>query len=232
MGFGILFVGYILAFFMMLVTYGYFFELLGVLLMLYAFTKLSDYNANFKLAFIATLPLLLLSLATTGLNVSGFFGYDFSKSIFTTVVIPYCRIAFNLVFHGALFYAVGDIARETECNGIKASAYRNAVVYAMYFVLQLIVYIPAVSANETLFTSLGMCGNVLWLCWVALDAVMLFSCYMKICDESDEEMKAKPSKIGFVNKLRDDFDSKEKRAREADVRYRRERAERKKKRKK
>ena len=41
------------------------------------------------------------------------------------------------------------------------------------------------------------------LCWI-LNLFMLFSCYAKICDSSDVEMKQKPSRFEFVNKKREE----------------------------
>ena len=40
---------------------------------------------------------------------------------------------------------------------------------------------------------------------LVLNVLMLFSAYTKICDESDVEMKQKPSRFEFVNKMRGSF---------------------------
>ena len=39
------------------------------------------------------------------------------------------------------------------------------------------------------------------LCWI-LNLYMIFSCYAKICDSDDIEMKQKPSRFAFVNEKR------------------------------
>ena len=62
MGFGILFIGYILAFLMKIIPYGYIFELTGILLMIYAFTKLAEYHKYFKYAFFAAIAMILLAV--------------------------------------------------------------------------------------------------------------------------------------------------------------------------
>jgi hypothetical protein len=41
------------------------------------------------------------------------------------------------------------------------------------------------------------------LCWL-LNLYMLFSCYARICDSRDVEMKQKPSRFEFVNKKREE----------------------------
>ena len=228
MGFGILFIGYILTFLMSFVSYGYFFELIGALLMVYAFTKLSEYNSKFKFAFVAALPLVITALAITVINLMGISGYDLSDHILTKTILPNCKIYFNAVFHATMFFAVSDIAIDTECPRIRNAAYRNMIIYGVYFVLQIVVQMPFVLGDRNIFRAVGIIGNALWLLWLALDGIMLFSCYMQICDSDDTEMKAKPSKFAAINQLRRDFDEKEQRAREADYRYKSERAERRK----
>ena len=96
----------------------------------------------------------------------------------------------------------------------------------------MVIRIPKIAANQTILPILGFAGNCLWLCWVIFNAIMLFSCYMNICDENDTEMAAKPSRFGFINKLRADFDEKEMRARKADSEYLHEKAEKRKNKKK
>ena len=62
MGFGIFFIGYILTFVLSIASYGYVFEFLGYLVMLFAMTKLWEYNAKFKFPFFAAIPLILISV--------------------------------------------------------------------------------------------------------------------------------------------------------------------------
>ena len=37
-----------------------------------------------------------------------------------------------------------------------------------------------------------------------LNLYMIFTCYMKICDSNDVDMKQKPSRFAFVNKKREE----------------------------
>lgn len=231
MGFGILFIGYILTFVMSLVSVGYLVELVGALLMIYAFTKLSEYNSNFKYTFFASIPLVITALAVTVINLTGLSGYDLSDHIVTKLVIPNCKIVFNFIFHAMLFYAVSEIAKETECRRIRTAAYRNLIIYSLYFILQIFVQMPFVLNDLNVFRVVGIFGNALWILWLLLDGILIFSCYMHICDSEDMQMSAKPSRFSVINKLRQDFDEKEQRAREADYLYKQERAERRKNRK-
>ena len=231
MGFGILFIGYILTFVMSLVSIGYLVELVGALLMIYAFTKLSEYNSSFKFTFAAAIPLVITAVAITVINFMGLSGYDLSDHIITKFVVPNCKIVFNFIFHAMLFYAVADIAKDTECPRIRTAAYRNMIIYSLYFVLQIFVQMPFVLNDQNVFRVIGIFGNALWILWLLLDGIMIFSCYMHICDSEDTQMSARPSRFSVINKLRREFDEKEQRAREADYRYKQEKSERRKSRK-
>ncbi len=231
MGFGILFIGYVLAFFMSMTSYGYFFELVGVLLMVYSFTKLSEYNRKFKYAFLSAVLLALAAVYSVVVNIAVMVGYESFKNIFSETVFPLCKVFLNAVFHLLLFYSIADIAKDTEMRKIRSAAYRNMIFYGIYFVLQLVFLIPFMSRGN-IGAVLGIAGNVLWISWVILDAIMIFSCYMNICDEGDTEMKAKPSRFAFINNIREEFDRRETKAREADKRYMQERSEKRKNKKK
>ena len=232
MGFGILFIGYILSFVMNIISYGYYFELIGLLLVLYASIKLMEYDKKFVYLLFSAIFLVLISvysvITNTASNIG--LGWDIPKALGT--VAEYLKIFGDAVLHAALCVSVANISHDTGCKKIQIAAYRNTLFYALYFVCRLVIRIPKIAANETVAPIIGFAGNCLWLVWVAFNAIMLFSCYMNICDESDTEMTAKPSRFEFINKMRSDFDEKEARARRADAEYLREKAEKRRNKKK
>ncbi len=232
MGFGILFIGYVLAYLFILTPFGYFFELVGTGLMLYAFTKLAEYNKSFKYAFVAALPLLLIALFSSVINTMANFGSTYVPPELLITVVSYVKLLCNMIFHFACLTAVADIAKETGSTKIRSAAYRNLIIYGLYFALVLVSNLPALRENESVYAVLALAGNIFWLAWVMLNGILLYSCYMRICDENDTEMTAKASRFGVINRLRGEFERKEERAREADRRYLNERAERKKNKKK
>ncbi len=228
MGFGMLFVGYILTFLFVLTPFGYFFKLLGTALMAYSFTKLTEYNKSFKYAFFAAIPLFLIALVSTGINLAAMLIAGFVPNSVLLTVVSCSEAIFNLVFHVILLSAVADIAKETGVTKIRTAAYRNMIIYGLYFVLQLAILLPFISQNEMAEKIINLSGNIVWISWVVLIGIMLFSCYMRICDENDTEMNAKPSRFAFINKFRAEFERKETKAREDDKRYFNEKAEKRK----
>ena len=223
MGFGILFIGYVLTFLMKIIPYGYVFEIVGLLIMLYAFTKLSEYERTFKYPFFASFLLVALAIYNTCIM----FGLSALDNIFYASFYPPIKTVCDAVFHALLFVAVARIAKDTEVNKIQTAAYRNMIIYGLYFVLQMLISVPFFAKGEA-GKIVGMCGNILWLSWVVLDSIMIFSAYMNICDENDGDMSAKPSRFAFINKMREEFDKKESKARKADMEYIQKKAEKRK----
>ena len=233
MGFGILFIGYFLTFLMNRITYGYFFELLGILIILYASTKLIEYEKKFKYLFLSTIFLALLSCYFVFANVS-VAALGWNHPFFTRFANAYefLKIFADVIFHVSLCFSVASIAQDTGCAKIRIAAYRNTVFYGLYFVCLILARIPAIQAISTAATVIGITSVLLWLSWLTLNAIMIFSCYMHICDENDVGMEAKPSRFALINKMRKDFDEKEMRARAADAEYLRKKSENRKSKKK
>ena len=227
MGFGILFIGYILTFVLSIASYGCVFSFVGYLVMLFALTKLWEYNGRFKYAFFAALPLLLISAYDVFVMAAGMMGVGYINPDVLKNSLPYVEIILELAYHGTLALALAAIASDTELNTIRANAVRDYVLYILYFAIAAISIIPPVLTSSVgrYFT---MAAFVAELFCIALFAILIFSCYRNICDESDVNMSAKVSRFGFVNKIRAEYNQKEEKAREADRLYKQERAQRKK----
>ena len=216
MGFGILFIGYIAAYVMSLAgAYGCFPAIIGCVVMLYAITKLVDYEPFFKYAFFALVPLTLCVgynlfdevTSMLGSYLPGFLGYKITETFFA-----YGKVFADLAFNIVLLLAIYKIAKATELDKIQKAAIRNAIFFALYSVLCVVV---EVYPNRYIF----MAAMIVGLVTVILNCSCICSCYMRICDESDKDMTAKRSKIAAINKFRDEFDRKEEKAREANKEY-------------
>ena len=231
MGFGILFIGYILSFVLSIASYGCVFSLVGYLTMLFALTKLWEYNGNFKYPFFTALPLALISAYDVFVMASGMMGIGYINPEILKNALPYVEIALELAYHGTLALAMASIASDTGLGTIKANAVRNYALYILYFAIAAASIIPPVQASDA-GRYVTMAAFVAELFCIALFAILIFSCYKNICDENDEDMRAKTSRFGFVNKIRSEYNEKEEKAREADKQYRHERAQRKKNKKK
>ena len=226
MGFGILFIGYILAFLMKIIPYGYIFELTGILLMIYAFTKLSEYHKYFKYAFIASVAMLLPTIY----NLLIMFGVAALNNEFYKSAFPAIKTIIDAAFHASLYLSIASIAKETGVTKIQTASYRNMIFYGLFFSLQIISSV--IKFEDNVAVVIGMCGNALWLGWLILNSIMIFSAYKNICDENDEDMAVKPSRFAFINDLRAEYDRREQKARKEDFEYIRNKKEKRKNKKK
>ena len=216
MGFGILFIGYVAAYIMSLAgSYGCFPAIIGCIVMMYALTKLIDYEQFFKYAFFSLIPLTLCTgyklfaqtILMFGASLPGFWGYEITQTIFA-----YGKVFSDLLFNSVLFIAIYKIAKATEVEKIQRACIRNIIFFTLYSITGIV---NEIYSHKYIF----MAAMIIYLVTVILNCVCLCSCYMRICDESDKDMTAKRSKIEAINKFRDEFDKKEEKARVAQKEY-------------
>ncbi len=224
MGFGILFLGYFMTYMMAMNPWGCFFRAVGYLLMCSGLMKLTQYDKNFSYSVYASFALGLISICFSVVKLydmlflsSGPFSDGFIN------IITNIETAMVLIFHFFLLFAIRSIAKETESDKISFGAMRNLFFVTAYFLLSFVKYMPFAFV-ESYNKNMGMPLFLLYLAWIVLDLVLIFSCYSGICDENDREMKQKPSRFEFVNKYRAERDAREAKALEIAERNRAERA--------
>jgi hypothetical protein len=216
MGFGLLLMGYFLGMVMSLNIFGAFFRLAGFALAAYAARKLSDYHKGFSF-------LTLASIISVGVSVLGAIS-SLSAFLYDNMIIAeklisdglatafgYARYGAELVFTVALCVAISLIAKETGELKLRYVAIRNLALYCVYFVLQIICWLPHEYVGTLLqITALPAVAQLAGFALILLNLLMIFSCYRRICDESDVDMPQKPSKFEFVNQMRAEREEKEK----------------------
>lgn len=225
MGFGWLFIGYFVTTMMVINPYGYLIRPIGYAIMLYAFSRLKDYHRDFWYALAGSV--LMLGIAGV-MAFDGLFAV-FSESV--TYVLGYAEMIGSLVFHTLLFFGIRAIAKETEVEKISFAATRNFIFFAVYNLLYAVAKLPFAFAEEYA-KMMSAPVLLLYFACLVLNLIMIFSCYMRICDVADVDMAQKPSRFAFVNRMR--AESEERRAQkqamyEERARERKERKENRKK---
>ena len=236
MGFGWLFLGYFAVQLMTLNPLGSVFRVIGYGIILMAALKLQKYQRAFGWLCISTILMLLVSFP---LLISDSIDLLYRMLLMNIrplsegikAVIGYVEQGLSFVFHATLLWGIYKIARETEIKKIADSSIRNFVFVCFYYLVVVIRYLPFESVRSCA-PELTMIGWILFLTWMILNHVLIAKCYTKICDENDIEMNRKPSRFAFVNRMREELDRKEQKAREENEAYRRAKLEQKKKRKK
>ena len=216
MGFGLLLMGYFLGMVMSLNIFGAFFRLAGFALAAYAARKLSDYHKGFSFLTLAS----IISVAVSALGaISSLSAFLYDNMIIAEKLIGdglatafgYARYGAELVFTVALCVAISLIAKETGEIKLRYVAIRNLALYCVYFVLQIICWFPHEYVGTLLqITALPAVAQLAGFALILLNLLMIFSCYRRICDESDVDMPQKPSRFEFVNQMRAEREEKEK----------------------
>lgn len=232
MGFGLMLVGFLITYVVALNTYGVAFRLLGYLIITYAAHKLSVYEKSFRFVFFSAITLVLSSVMGI-MSVSVGFMYDnmiLDSDPFGArydAVMSYVEAALVLALQLVLLFAIRRIAKETEVSKIELNAGRNIFFVVLYYLLSIVGYLPF-PFKEDYARYMGLPITLLYFVWIAFQIGLIFSCYARICDESDVEMERKPSRFAFVNKFREELDEKQERAKASAEQYRREKLEKRK----
>lgn len=222
MGFGILFIGYLLTYLLSLAgQYGCYPAIVGCFVMFYALTKLVEYEPKFRYAFFAVIPITLCVAYTVSAEIATMLGASlpgFLGAKETAIALGYANAVSDLVFHVFLLSAIAKIAEDTGVLKVKKAAYRNLEIYCVFFVFQ--IASDVIKSESAAAMYVFAAAMLLWLVWLVLDSVVIFSCYMNICDDTDSDMEMKPSPFKFVNRIRAEFDAREERAQRANREYR------------
>lgn len=206
MGFGILFIGYIITFIFSLNPYGYVAELIGYIFMLAALCKLAPYSKNFRYAKYTAFPSIAIFAFLSFAQIAPKLGFEVQFDFINVVNV--IMVALVFIYHYFLLFGIRDIAKETEIVKIKEKSVRNFIVGVFYYVLTVISYLPF-SFRENFIKYFGLSVTLFGFVWFVMNIILIYSCYMWICLEGDEDMECKKSRFAFVNKLRDDFNRKE-----------------------
>ncbi len=212
MGFGLLFIGYFMATVMSLNTLGGVFSAIGFLIMLLGAKKLMQYNQSFLLLLCACVAMSLFSSViavgevSTLLSNLMIIGAPIVSEAVTTLLRD-IRTVLDLIFVAFMCICVRNIAKETGADKIEYAAIRNIVFFCIYFIIQLVVWLSATLQTPWMLDFVNGTALPIWallvyiLCQLLL-CFMLFSCYSKICDINDTEMRQKPSRFAFINRRR------------------------------
>ena len=206
MGFGYLFIGYLLA---TNPVYSAFTAVFGVLVLSFGMRRLSRFNLPLRHAGMLVYPMLaveagrfvfellrLLSLIPTAL---------FSSA--SDILAPASTVLF-LLFHERLLSGIEELAIETELPKLRYRAKRNRLFSILSYALSLAIALPIGSEGYLTFTAAAFLPALIaLLVTVILNAILLWSCYMWICLPEDLEMKRKPLGIKWIDRIEDKLEA-------------------------
>lgn len=219
MGFGLLFVGYALTFVMSFAPYNYIFRFAGWLLISWGGLRLYEYNRKFIYPLAASWGMILLSLLDLvregggKLEVSLPGWIEASKNVSAGI-----RIFGELFFNIALLVVVAFFAARLELKKQRNMAIRNAVFVGIWGILQLLgIFID--TASHPIFAYFALPTFLIWLAWIILNLILIFSCYMYIAPEGDEDMPRRKTNIKFIDQLLEESDRRFEKAAQETTEY-------------
>lgn len=182
MGFGILFLGYFIAFIGGLTPISMYTYVLGAGIIVYSLKNLIYENKLFVASIFTAGALELVSIAVVIIKLFGFdrLGIYSILSIIQSYLAPTLSIV--------LFLAIYVIAKSVDLKKIQARVVVNIIVTSIYIIF-------AVIFNFTRNDIIGLISIIAQIVSVLFALVIIFTCYMRICYEDDKDMSK--SETGF-----------------------------------
>lgn len=203
MGFGLLLIGYILAFAFSLSSIYFFADFVGGLVMAYAFSKLSAFDKKFSYAILGSLLFSMISVLRA-LN-----GLVFHSQ--NTLIYDALFAAAMIVVHLLMFNGIISITGELELNKIRLKAKRNLVVMIIYFTLDALIrlsYNRILSIFPESIPYINRYSQIFEVIWLFMNVVLIGSCLKWIGVEGEEMPQMNPSKMRQLNTRLTDLEDK------------------------
>lgn len=199
MGFGYLFLGYFFILNLPLRGFDILPDIVGCLLMLAAFRRLTKYcpdnrhlkNANLVLMLYALMSALLLVYQAVGLFV------EIPESFVGLIYTPF-SIVYSLVigaYHLFMLLGIHSLAGQVGLDKLAARSVRMLTLTAVYYLFELLSYcgvleyIAGLTGQPAVVLSyVNLALYLLGVLWMLLIWALIFTCYMRICLEGDEDM--------------------------------------------
>lgn len=219
MGFGLLFIGYLLTFLLSMTSYGFIFRLLGILLLSFSLIKLRDYQIKFNYPLWCSFVLIITGIFDfiyTGAEKLSYVRPDWMTSLKNSVGwIEFLLFAF---MNAAILYAIAQLARQLELDKQRIAAWRNMVFLGIYFILDFL-RMGVFADNEKYAGYFLLPTFIIRILFVILNLILIFSCYMYICPEGDEDMPRKKTGIRFIDNIAEESDRRSEKARKETTEY-------------
>ncbi len=212
MGFGLLLIGYIFAYVLTIGLGNYLFAgmLIGGFIMFLGLCELRKYCPSFLYAIIANVLFLFCSFYESLSWAEPLLGLPLGLSSLSSF-FNWAELLISLAFNIALLYSIADLSIMVDYPDTRHKSYRNMIFVGVFNIMQLLMLIPnsIFKLEEGFFMVLLM---ILQIIYTVFNAILIFKCYAMICPEGEEDMKRKPSRFAFINKMREKQDEREQQA--------------------
>ncbi len=203
MGFGLLILGYFLTFAFTISEAYFFADVVGALIILYACSKLSEYNGYFKYAAVTGMMFTLLAL-TSGILLSMRL---LPVGGTLTTILNIAKAMVGCLLHIFLLLGTRGIALGADCKGLAEKTMARMVMILVYYVSWFAVLALSLAAPSYASYLSFVVYIYFWICLIA-NVLLFHTCFgMLYPAEGDPMQERKPSKVGIFRKLDESFDT-------------------------
>ena len=202
MGFGTLFFGYFAMFAFTLSPYYFFADIIGAIIAVWAYVRLTEYNRYFRGALAATFAFILLC----GVNAASLMFALYEPGGDTDLWVSIGKEAAACVMHVFFFLGTRGICLGADAKKLAAKADRNFVMTMFAYAATFAV----LALNRVIGDELGPVGFMLLLfriVVIVLNLALIYQCFGILMPADEDENEKKRSRFAFVNALSDKFDA-------------------------
>lgn len=201
MGFGLLILGYFLTF-AFTISQAYFFaDVIGALILLYSFTKLSEYNLHFRSAAAAGMVFTLLALVS-GILISM---HMLENEGVADILLDVAKSAAALVMHVFVFLGTRGIAQGADCGRLAEKTMRNLVMTSAYYVMYFLTLLLSLWLPEGV-AYVSFLVYLYFLVCLVCNLLLFHTCFGMLYPAEGDPMENRRSRIPLLNKISDAFD--------------------------
>ena len=215
MGFGYVFIGYLMSFVLEMTVRGLEIygaaELLGYGAMFLGLFTLSLFQSDFKGAKWSLIPLMLTAVFRVISSLANLFAWDLGVLGGQTaaVIVEWSTFFLVMLFQIALLYGIRMISASVGLKLITIKAVRNSFFVGLYAVFYLIAKcMPEGDAVQYL----GLSLTILQLVYVFFNLLLLANCAKDICPAGEEDQPFKRSRFEIINKIGDAYERNQQKA--------------------
>lgn len=202
MGFGILFIGYFL---LLNVTYPGYTDLIAGLITVMAFYKLSTVNRYFRMSIVPAALFSAFGVFELFGEFADMFGISFTE---ISIYLSAPRFILIGILSIVMLMGIEDVAREVDVDETKRRVRIARPLSYVMFPLCAILEFPAITAIIPDGLAIAIVSTVALIAVflvIIYNLITIYSAYMRICmpEDVNNDIAEKPSRFGFVNKLRE-----------------------------
>lgn len=203
MGFGLLFIGYLLTFVVSMTLYGWAIRIVGCVVMMIGMHKLREYFRQFVYAEVVAALFLLTGIAEGVFYFIKHYAGEEALPQFSVTLEGWVWLALVMLLHLLMLWALSNAAADVGLDKQRTTALTAMIITVLW------------ASTYALGTAKIIPPGFYYLMLIILivvTAISIFGCYKNICPEGAEDMGRKKTGIQFLDRFFEKLDARETRA--------------------